>query len=187
MTDFASLQRRIRADPEGYRDEFLLQLRHFDASLKIFQTRPDEPARDFVTLVRFVASVADAYPNETRRFLTDLLALLERNHEVLDLSLRKAMVQSLMQLRQRRCVDMMTILPLFFRLFGCKDKTLRRMIFAFIVADVKTSNRRHHGQHQLNRQMKGFLLSTLKDSNELIAKKALAILTDLWRRQVKRQ
>lgn len=183
MADFAQLQRLIRIDADSYLDEFLEQLRHFEAAFQIFKARPDESSKEFTRLVRFVASVADAYPKETSRFVLDLMELLEKNYEALDKDLRKALVQSLMQLRKRRRVELIQLLPLFFRLFGCKDKPLRHMIFGFLVSDIRTAEKVQR-QHQHNRQIKGFLFNILRDNNVAIAKKALAILTDLWRRQV---
>eukprot|EP00210_Caulerpa_lentillifera_P001106 g1067.t1 len=175
----------MRKDPEGYVTEFEEQLRHFRATYSVYKLRPNEASNNkaFANQVRFIATVADLYPIQTASFISEVIELLEQSYADLDKGLRKCLVQSLMQLRHRKCIELMRILPLFFRLFHCKDKNLRSMLFHFIVNDLKSSNRASATQ-PLARQMKGFLLNTLKDQNEAIAKKALAILAELWRREI---
>lgn len=51
------------------------------------------------------------------------------------------------------------------------------------LADIKAANQKHHND-QLNRSMQNFMYSALEDSHEGGAKKALAVLTELWRRQI---
>ena len=50
-------------------------------------------------------------------------------------------------------------------------------------ADVKGANRRARND-QLNRALQNVLFATLGEANELAAKKALGLLTELWRRQL---
>lgn len=181
--DLETLQHLVRKDPEGYVSEFQDQLRHFRATFSVFQLRPNEASKEFANQARFIAAVADLYPTHTGNFITEVMELLETSHEDLDKTLRKSLVQSLMQLRHRKCIELMKLLPLFFKLFNCRDKSLRSLLFHFIVSDLRSSTRGSRTQ-PLDRQMKGFLLNTLKDPNEGIAKKALAILAELWRREI---
>ena len=51
------------------------------------------------------------------------------------------------------------------------------------LADIKGANEKHHNQ-QLNRAIQNFLYSALEDPHEAAAKKSLAVLIELWRRQV---
>ena len=60
--------------------------------------------------------------------------LLDTHSEALDSALRQAAVKALILLRNRGQVSPMQVLPLFFRLFRCRDKALRQMLFSHIVA-----------------------------------------------------
>lgn len=44
------------------------------------------------------------------------------------------------------------LLPVFFRLFRCRDKVLRGLVFNHIIADIKSSNQRHRDE-RLNRSV----------------------------------
>ncbi|PNH07174.1 Protein transport protein Sec31A [Tetrabaena socialis] len=45
----------IKKDPDGYKDEFMLQYRHYQALLEIFKLRPSKESREFGDLVLFMA------------------------------------------------------------------------------------------------------------------------------------
>ena len=62
------------------------------------------------------------------------MQLLDTHSEALDSALRQAAVKALILLRNRGQVSPMEVLPLFFRLFRCRDKALRQMLFSHIVA-----------------------------------------------------
>ena len=80
------------------------------------------------------AQVAQCYPEDTAGFPAELMQLLDTHSEALDSALRQAAVKALILLRNRGQVSPMQVLPLFFRLFKCRDKALRQMLFSHIVA-----------------------------------------------------
>lgn len=80
------------------------------------------------------AQVAQCYPKDTAGFPAELMQLLDTHSEALDSALRQAAVKALILLRNRGQVSPMEVLPLFFRLFRCRDKALRQMLFSHIVA-----------------------------------------------------
>ena len=75
------------------------------------------------------------------------------------------------------------VLPLFFRLFRVSDKTLRTILFRHVVADIRAINKRHR-QDAVNRQLQAFLFAAVHDANEAAVKRALAVLIELYRRNV---
>ncbi|CAD7698476.1 unnamed protein product [Ostreobium quekettii] len=177
------LQDQIKRDPASYKDEFQLQFRHYKACHGLFSLRPNNGSEDFARLVRFVAQVSDRYPNLTRGFGEEIMDLLEKNSMTVDHELRRSLVQSLILLRKRGQVAPMAALPLFFRMFHCRDKSLRVMLFKHIVADIKNANKKAKNE-SLNKRLRAFLYSVLQEPNEVTAKKSLAVLTELWRRQI---
>lgn len=63
--DLLTLQGRINEDAQGYKEEFLLQLRHYKACLELFTMSPNSDMQQFASLVRFIAAVSSRYPGET--------------------------------------------------------------------------------------------------------------------------
>jgi protein SDA1 len=51
------LQNLIKRDPESYREEFLMQKRHFDSEIDIFKLRPTKDSDRFTELVTFISHV----------------------------------------------------------------------------------------------------------------------------------
>lgn len=60
---------------------------------------------------------------------------------------------------------------------------LCRIKNASYLADVKQANRKGQNR-QFNRAVQNYFYSVLEDSHEAAAKKSLAVLIELWRRQV---
>ena len=126
--------------------------------------KPSEESQEFTDLVTFVAQVASSYPQHTQGFVQDLSGLLDTHYAVLNSSVRHALVKALILLRNRKQVSFwahsccstfkhvtwalrlleqncgsvqvsaMDLLPLFFRLFRCQDKSLRQLLFRHIIA-----------------------------------------------------
>ena len=96
-----ALQDQIKRDADGYKDEFLLQFRHYKACHGLFSLRPNNSSDEFSKLVRFVAQVSDKYPKETQGFGEEIMDLLQKHSLVLSHSLRRTLVQSLILLRKR--------------------------------------------------------------------------------------
>ncbi|KAK9862024.1 hypothetical protein WJX84_008292 [Apatococcus fuscideae] len=181
--ELLTLQGAIKRDPEGYADEFRLQFQHYQATLDILSFHPSSESKEFEDLIQFVAQVAGCYPAQTATFPGQLVSLLETHYAALSPTLRTSIVKALILLRHRNQVQPMQLLPLFFRLFRCQDKALRHMIFHHIIADLKACNRRARND-RLNRAVQSFLYTALQDEHEGAAKKSLAVLTELYRRQV---
>ncbi|EFJ52836.1 hypothetical protein VOLCADRAFT_55520, partial [Volvox carteri f. nagariensis] len=153
-------QSNIKKDPDGYKDEFMLQYRHYQALLDIFKLRPSKESKEFGDLVMFMAQVSRAYPKTMTGFAGEVCALLDTHQTVLDPVLRRTLVGALILLRNRAQVGAMEVLPLFFRLFRCQDKALRQQLFRHIVADLKAANRKTRNE-RLNRAVQNFMYTLL--------------------------
>jgi len=182
-SDLLTLQGNIKKDPDGYKDEFQLQLQHYEALLDVFKLKPSRESKEFGDLAMFIAQVSKCYPKETARLATQLMDLLDMHATVLDAALRRTLVQALVLLRNRNQLTPNDVLPLFFRMFRCQDKQLRQTLFKHIVSDIKNSNKKHRNE-SLNRYMQNFMYSILAGDDEAAAKKSLAVCTELWRRHV---
>ncbi|PNW82173.1 hypothetical protein CHLRE_06g277050v5 [Chlamydomonas reinhardtii] len=181
--ELLALQSNIKKDPDGYKDEFLLQYRHYQALLEIFKLKPSKDSREFGEVVMFMAQVSRAYPKTMTGFAAEVAGLLDTHHQELDSTLRRTLVGALILMRNRAQVDAMTVLPLFFRLFRCQDKALRQQLFRHIVSDLKAANKKCRNE-RLNRAVQNFMYTVVSDDNEAAAKRGLAVLTEMWRRHV---
>ena len=173
----------IKRDPGGYKHEFQLQYKHYEATRDIFLLQPSKNSKEFADLIMFVAQVSHCYPKECKEFRRELMELLEKHATVLDAMLRRSLVQALILVRNRGLLEAQELLPLLFKLFKCQDKLLRKQIFQHIVADLQRSNAKHRND-KLNRKIQNFLYSIVSEDNEVSAKKSLCVLTQMYHKRV---
>ncbi|XP_056010430.1 protein SDA1 homolog [Ostrea edulis] len=177
------LQNLIKRDPVSYRDEFLQQYRHYESNLQIFQLKPSAYSKTLEELVLFVAQVAPCYPVEAAQFPEHLRDLLNQHGDGLDRSMRMAFCKALILLRNKNMLPASGILELFFKLFRCQDKLLRKMLYTYIVNDIKNINRKHKNA-KLNSTLQSFMYTMMKDNNPVAAKMSLDVMKELYRRNI---
>lgn len=74
--DLAALQNSIKRDPESYKDDFLLQLRHLEAHFDLFNLAPGDGHSGFAAQISFISQVSFCYPAETANFPSRVAGLL---------------------------------------------------------------------------------------------------------------
>ncbi|KAJ2671571.1 Severe Depolymerization of Actin [Coemansia sp. RSA 1085] len=192
LSNLPQLQNLIKRDPQSYEEEFSQQLHHFEASLAIFELKPDEEAKEFGDLINFLSQVARCYPEKSAQFPTRLVELLQKHYPVLNAELRRSIVQALVLLRNRGMVSNTKVMPLFFTLFRCHDKKLRSLLYSHIVNDVKVANKGKHRDHKLNKTLQSFMYTmiTAADAQDkhgegaIAAKKSLDVCIELYRKNI---
>ncbi|KAJ2453212.1 Severe Depolymerization of Actin [Coemansia sp. RSA 2336] len=192
LSNLPQLQNLIKRDPQSYEEEFSQQLHHFEASLAIFELKPDEEAKEFGDLINFLSQVARCYPEKSAQFPTQLIELLQKHYPVLNADLRRSIVQALVLLRNRGVVTNTRVMPLFFTLFRCHDKKLRSLLYSHIVNDVKVANKGKHRDHKLNKTLQSFMYTmiTAADAQDkhgegaIAAKKSLDVCIELYRKNI---
>ena len=116
------LQNYIKRDPTSYRDEFLMQKRHFDSELEIFKLRPSNNSDRFTELVTFMSHVVPNYPDDCKVVVEHLLELLELKAITLHPSVRYKLLQALIILRKRDVVDPLVV-PTCMVLVACPPRS----------------------------------------------------------------
>ena len=116
-------------------------------------------------------------------FHRPIIELLDTHYALMKASLRRSLTSALILLAIGGACALGDLLPLFFKMFRCEDKPLRALVFAHVVAAVRRANKTKRDE-TLNRSVQNFLRSALMDENVAAAKKALAVLTELYRRNV---
>jgi len=164
--DLARLQNLCKRDRESYKEDFLLQLRHFQTQLQLFRLKPNKEAPEFKGLIQFLSHVAPVYKKELSEFPQQIISMLDENYSVLEPSLRLALAQALILMRNKDLLAPTALLCLFFKLFRCKDKTLRQMLYSHIVTDIKNLNEKHRNQ-KVNRTLQNFMYTMLNDPSEI--------------------
>lgn len=107
-SNLPALQNLIKRDPQGYREELLLQLRHFESTLQIFLLKPDEESEEFCNLCNLLSHVAHCYPKDLAQFPQQMIDLLAKQYSVLHPTVRRSLVQSLILLRNKKLVSTVT-------------------------------------------------------------------------------
>lgn len=179
--DLMLLQGRCRRDPLSYRDDFLTQSRHFDALLTSTSLCPSAPSPRLTEVANFMGAVAPCYADNAASLAPVITALLTRSGVAMDPDTRRALVKLLALLRARGAADAAMVIPLFFRLLACPDKPLRRMLHGNIVSDVR---RLQASGCSSRRQVQAFLFGMVEDTNEVLVKRGLHVLVDLFRKKI---
>ena len=178
-----ALQNLIKRDPASYADEFRRRWHHFQSVLALHQQNPAADSRELVTSVAFAAAVGPCYPELTVSLPSQLSALLEEQHSALDSTLRSALLQALILLRNRGMMAALELLQLCFRLFRCRDKALRAKVTAHIVADLKLVNLKRKDM-ALNKALQNYVITMLSDANAAAAKHSLMVMIQMYRRGI---
>ena len=181
---YETLQQQIKRDPQGYKDEFQMQWRHYLANRSLFLLSPGQCSLEFQSLTMFLAHVSEHFPEEVGdSFVTGIIELLDKHGPLLEHGTRMTLVKSLILMRNKSQIPATVLLPVLFRLFPLKDKTLRQLMSRHIAADIRGANKKSKNE-QFNRKIQNILLPIVEEDDEICAKRALVVLTDMWRRQV---
>ncbi|XP_006824267.1 protein SDA1 homolog [Saccoglossus kowalevskii] len=177
------LQNLIKRDPESYTDEFLQQYRHYQSNLQIFIHKPSVYYKNLADLTLFLSQVSHCYPEHLSTYPQDLKELLQRHYTVLDAELRMTFCRALILLRNKDLISPTSLLELFFELFRCQDKILRKTLYNHIVNDIKNVNSKHKN-NKLNTALQNFMYTMLRDSNSTAAKMSLDVMIELYKRNI---
>lgn len=140
VNNLAQLQNLIKRDSLSYEQEFLIQYRHFESAMAIFNLKPDSDADAFEEQIMFIAAVAPCYPKHCQAYPQHVVDMLSNHYQTMSPDLRKTMVSALILMRNRDLLSQSSLLSLFFTLFRCRDKPLRLLLHNHIVSDIKAAN-----------------------------------------------
>lgn len=183
------LQNLIRRDPPSYREEFVLQYRHYESQRDIFMSQPEgNSGETFADLVGFMSQVTSCYPDLTENFPSDLAGLLLKHHGVLHHELREKLVQSLVLLRNKDVIPSTTLLQTLFPILTTTtSKALRTQIYSTVTSDLRSSNAKIKN-HKLNKTVQTVLFGLVEagkdDAGSTAGLWAVKLTRELWKRRV---
>lgn len=187
--DLASLQFRVRSDPQSYAEEFQRQYAAYLSTKEVFLDNPanvtKDVSQDFHDKVDFIAHVSDCYKAETRTFPDELKEVLTEHHAILSPDVREKIVGSLVLLRRKDLISSDYLLTTLFPiLVSTPSKSLRAVLYGKIVSDLRNSNSKGTN-HPLNRTVQN-VLSIIVTSDRTSPKGvwAVRLTREMWRRQI---
>lgn len=110
-----------------------------------------------------------------------MLNLLQQYYSILNPEVRMTLVTCLKMMRTKDNVSAAVVLPVFLKLFRCKDKELRKFLHGCIVNDLKEMNKKAKNNN-INKKLQNFILNLLQDPNEEASKRALNVMVELYKR-----
>lgn len=162
-----------------------------------------EQAVAFVNLINFLGQVAQCYPDvlafiscyvqDLKDYPSMLFNLMDELAEVMHRDTRISIVKVLILMRNKGLIEVIPLLKSFFNYFRINDKQLRALIYSHIITDISSANKGKINENvfaylssliQMNRQLKSFMFDLLESDSDLIARKALDVMVELYRRQV---
>ena len=183
MGSLVMLQGQCKRDPDAYREEFELQLAHYRSRAAVLALQPSAPHPELAELATFMAHCSGAYPAELSALPEELMGMLDKHAGAMESELRRTLAKAVILLRNKGRLEAAEALPLFFRMFRLGDKHLRTLLFRHIIADIRGINAKQR-QDAVNRQLQAFLFSTMQQPDEGAVKRSLAVLIELYRRNV---
>eukprot|EP00730_Choanoeca_flexa_P006259 TRINITY_DN12119_c0_g2_i2.p1 TRINITY_DN12119_c0_g2~~TRINITY_DN12119_c0_g2_i2.p1 ORF type:complete len:706 (+),score=234.51 TRINITY_DN12119_c0_g2_i2:3031-5148(+) len=179
----AELQNLVKRDKEAYAEEFMQQYRHYQATLQVFKLKPSKQSDEFGELVSFLSAVAHCFPKVLKTFPSEIMELLEHHAEALDPELRQTLCRALILLRNKDMLTSSALLELFFKLFKCRDKVLRDILYKHVVSDIRRLNAKHKN-NAVNKTLQNFMFTMLGDPCLVAARKSLDVMVELYNRGV---
>ncbi|VUZ49429.1 unnamed protein product [Hymenolepis diminuta] len=88
-----------------------------------------------------------------------------------------------MRLRTRDFINIRESVEVAFRLHRCPDKQVRRTLRGFVITDMKRTNLKNNNG-KANAEIRTLLGSAVKDNDTTVAKEAVILLVELYRRNV---
>ncbi|CAH0363775.1 unnamed protein product [Pelagomonas calceolata] len=163
------LQNLLKRDPSAYREEFEAIWRQYLAALEAFRlggasqkkTRGDDE-RKLGDLATFVAHCGVHYKEASKRFATDLVALLKDRCATLQPDLRLRLAQAAALARSKGLLDPLVLADLCFELIRrVRDKALRQFLADHVVRDCKKAS-----SGTLGRNLRRCVFKAAEDQSE---------------------
>uniref|UniRef100_A0A915PJ48 Protein SDA1 n=1 Tax=Setaria digitata TaxID=48799 RepID=A0A915PJ48_9BILA len=183
-TNLALLQELINKDPESYKEEFIGEYNFYLKTiqlLKFQQSLNHADLQSLLELINFLAVVSSHYPNEGKNYAASVMEILQSQPAGLDAEIREAFCKALIALRNRRIVDPLAVIDLFFALVTCEDKNLRKLICGSVKALIKKLAVQQRDQKMLSK-VRTFLFTKLRDSRSIVVRTAELVLIDGFRK-----
>ncbi|KAE8187546.1 hypothetical protein CF336_g6523 [Tilletia laevis] len=184
-----ALQNLVKREPHAYIDDFRAQWNHFNALAAVLTSATTtasaatagagsearagkvpcplstDDQHKFTALLSFVTQLSPSFPKHTASLPTTMSELILHHHAALPHDIRRALLRSLILLRNRNTITSETLLRTLFPLLTLTTSAeLRASIQHTILHDIKTSNA-NSKNHRLNGLVQGILFTIVDDQS----------------------
>ncbi|KAK0551184.1 Severe Depolymerization of Actin [Tilletia horrida] len=213
-----ALQNLVKREPNSYVDDFRAQWNHFNALVNVLTSAPTtvaatsseatsgkvpcplstEDQHKFTALLSFVTQLSPSFPKHTASLPQTISDLILVHHAALPHDIRRALLRSIILLRNRNAISSETLLRTLFPLLTLTTSSeLRASIQSTILQDIKTANA-NSKNHRLNNLVQGILFTIVDDQSPATIQKgpraqpktksealwAVRLAAQLWRKNI---
>lgn len=194
----ATLQSKMKIDPEGYETELNLLYSQFNSAVELFGQQSTLSftslsssgicadltiAKELGDKAMFLAHMTPFYPKQLAEFPRQLAEFLKSSSKSLPSGLRCHVSQALILLINRKMVNINETLALFIELQTLGDRNLKKLAFSHVIHSIRRMNKQHKNDAK-NRVLQNILFEILQQEDEGRAKRCLITLCELHRRKV---
>ncbi|KAL9937015.1 hypothetical protein V8E36_004250 [Tilletia maclaganii] len=184
-----ALQNLVKREPQAYIDDFRAQWNHFNALAAVLTSSSTassvatgvgsaeagagktpcplstEDQHKFTALLSFVTQLSPSFPKQTASLPNTISDLILHHHGALPHDIRRALLRSLILLRNRNAITSETLLRTLFPLLTLTTSAeLRTSIQSTILHDIKQANL-NSKNHRLNGLVQGILFTIVDDQS----------------------
>ncbi|VDO15303.1 unnamed protein product [Rodentolepis nana] len=181
--NLSELESQIRRDSESYLSDFQAQYGNYIALEATYLSAPSEYVPKLESLLRFFSQIIHLYPTYARTFSENVRTALLSRFFGMDVHMRMAYLKAFMCLRTRDLINLQESVEVAFRLHRCHDKWVRKTLRGFVIADMKRTNLKNNNA-KANAVIRTLLANAVKDNDTAVAKEAVILLVELYRRNV---
>uniref|UniRef100_A0A0X3PK40 Protein SDA1 n=1 Tax=Schistocephalus solidus TaxID=70667 RepID=A0A0X3PK40_SCHSO len=173
----------LRKDPESYFPDFETQYENFVSLESSYLSASSEFAPKLEELLMFISQIIQCFPSYSTHFADSVSSALLSRSFGMNPRMRMAYFKAFMRLRTKDLVSVQQSIDVAFRLHRCHDKQLRSLLRGFVLGDLKRTNQKQKSL-KVKSTLQTFLAKTVKDGNTAVAKEAVILLVELFRKNI---
>lgn len=137
----------------------------------------------FSELLIFLSRSVKYYPTLLSYVPGQVIDLLKNHGPNLHPYVRKKCVGSIMILRAKNILYPVETIQFLLTLFNIEDKELRKILYKYILNDIRRMNR-HHKNVKINQQIRDYIYQNVIKSSDKMVQKSIQLMIDLYKRNI---
>ena len=97
--------------------------------------------------------------------------------------IRRKAAAGLMILRSKNQLEAGVTIKYLLELMNIQDKEMRKMLYSFILNDLKRLNKNHRS-NKVNNELQNYFANYIQKNSDVAAKKMITLSIDLWKRNI---
>ncbi|VDL92984.1 unnamed protein product [Schistocephalus solidus] len=162
---------------------FETQYENFVSLESSYLSASSEFAPKLEELLMFISQIIQCFPSYSTHFADSVSSALLSRSFGMNPRMRMAYFKAFMRLRTKDLVSVQQSIDVAFRLHRCHDKQLRSLLRGFVLGDLKRTNQKQKSL-KVKSTLQTFLAKTVKDGNTAVAKEAVILLVELFRKNI---